>query len=165
MPQVKPDQPLVASVLDRLIDYEPAVSREPPRKRTQVLRELKQSVRRDLEDLLNTRIRCLALPPGLDELKQSLVNYGIPDLTGAPVGSSKEREEFCRTLQGIIRQHERRFKTVKVQLLEQSEPIDRTLRFRIDALLQAEPAPEPIVFDSNFLPATGTFEVKGEAHE
>jgi type VI secretion system protein ImpF len=35
------------------------------------------------------------------------------------------------------------------------------LRFRIDALLQAEPAPEPIVFDSALQPVTGNVEVKG----
>ena len=73
-------------MLDRLIDHEPEVRRESPRSRNQVLRELKQSVRRDLENLLNTRVRCVPLPPELKELKQSLVNYGIPDLTGASLG-------------------------------------------------------------------------------
>ena len=73
-------------MLDRLLDHEPDVRREAPRSRNQVLRELKQSVRRDLENLLNTRVRCIPLPPELKELKQSLVNYGIPDLTGASLG-------------------------------------------------------------------------------
>jgi type VI secretion system protein ImpF len=163
MAEIRADQPLVPSVLDRLLDFAPEVSREPPLKRTQVLREMKQSLRRDLENLLNTRTRCLSWPPELEELKQSLVNYGIPDLTGATLGSTKEREEFCRTLQVIIREHEPRLRNVKVRLLDQADPIDRTLHFRIDALMLAEPAPEPIVFDSNLRVATSTFEVKGEA--
>jgi type VI secretion system protein ImpF len=158
MSRIRPDQPLVPSVLDRLLDAEPQVSREAPRNRTQVLRELKLAVRRDLENLLNSRRRCLPWPPGLKELKQSLVNYGIPDFLGT---NPNDREEFCRTLQVLLRQYEPRFKTVSVTPLTNAEPLDRTLRFRIDALLLADPAPEPVVFDSLLEPASGTFVIKG----
>jgi type VI secretion system protein ImpF len=163
MSRIRPDQPLVPSVLDRLLDAEPDVSREAPRNRNQVLRDLKMSVRRDLENLLNTRRRCLPWPAGLKELKQSLVNYGIPDFMGMSLGTANDREEFCRTLQTLLRQCEPRFKTVSVKLLTNAEPLDRTLRFRIDALLLADPAPEPVVFDSMLEPASGTFVVKGGA--
>lgn len=164
MPEIKPDQPLLPSVLDRLLDYEPDVRHEPPRSSHQVLRELKQSVCRDLENLLNTRIRCLPPPPELKELKQSLVNYGIPDLTGASLATPKEREEFRKTIQNLISQNERRLKELNVRLVDQSESIDRTIRFRIVAVLQVEPAPEPIQFDSILRLPTGLFEVKGEGN-
>lgn len=165
MARINPEQPLVVSVLDRLLDDEPEVSTEPAQSRVQVLRALKQSVRRDLENLLNTRTRCLSWPPGLKELKQSLLNYGLPDFNGADLGSTKAREQFCGLVQAVIRQHEPRFKSVRVQLLAGAEAMDRTLRFRIDALLRAEPAPEPVVFDSVLKPATGAFEVKGSGDE
>ena len=161
MARIRPDQPLTPSVLDRLIDTEPDVTREAPRNRGQVLRELKQAVCRDLEHLLNTRARCLVVPADLKELRQSLVNYGLPDFTGMPVGSSRDREGLARVIQAVIRQHEPRFKKVDVKLLDNAEPLDRAVRFRIDALLHAEPAPEPVVFDSTLQPATGDFEVKG----
>jgi type VI secretion system protein ImpF len=161
MARVRPDQPLVTSVLDRLLDDDPEVTREPVQSRYQLLRNLKDSVRRDLEELLNTRVRCLAVPPALEELKHSLLNYGIPDFTGANMTTNNDRRAFARLLQTIIREHEPRFKTVKVQLLDNAEPLDRTLRFRIDALLYAEPAPEPVAFDSMLKPITGDFEVKG----
>jgi type VI secretion system protein ImpF len=161
MARVRPDQPLVTSVLDRLLDDDPEVTREPARSRYQVLRQLKDSVRRDLENLLNTRVRCLSVPSALTELKQSLVNYGIPDFTGANMTTDKDRRDFARLLQAVIREHEPRFKSVKVKLLDNAEPMDRTLRFRIDALLHAEPAPEPVVFDSMLKPITGDFEVTG----
>jgi type VI secretion system protein ImpF len=161
MTRINPDQPLAPSVLDRLLDDDPEVSREPSRSRYQVLRNLKDSVRRDLEDLLNTRVRCLPVSPALEELKHSLLNYGIPDFTGANMTTDNDRRAFARQLQSILREHEPRFKTVKVQLLDNAEPLDRTLRFRIDALLYAEPAPEPIAFDSMLKPITGDFEVKG----
>lgn len=159
--KIRADQPLVPSVLDRLLDDEPELQREPPRSRNQVLRDLIQSVRRDLENLLNCRRRCLPWPEHLQELERSLVNYGIPDFTAANMGSARDREDFCRILQEVIRQYEPRFKTVKVLLLDNTETLDRTLRFRIDALLHADPAPEPVVFDSSVEPATGSFQVKG----
>src|SRR5688500_14557195 len=106
MPPVRPDQPLVPSVLDRLLDDAPEVSREPARSRNQLLRELKQSVRRDLENLLNTRRRCLSLPPGLKELPASLVNYGLPDFSGNPAAAN--REAFAKLVEGVIRQYEPR---------------------------------------------------------
>ena len=51
-----------------------------------------------------------------------------------------------------------------MRLVDQPDPIDRTIRFHIDAILQAEPAPEPIQFDSTLRLTTGTFEVKGEGN-
>jgi type VI secretion system protein ImpF len=162
MDEIRTDQLLLPSVLDRLIDQEPQVHREPPQGRSQLLRDLKFAVRRDLENLLNTRVRCIPFPPELAELKQSLVNYGIPDLTGAFLGSTREREEFRRTIQAVILLYEPRLKKLSVTLRDQ-EAIDRTIRFHIEATLQAEPTPEPVAFDSMLRLTTGTFEVKGES--
>jgi type VI secretion system protein ImpF len=161
MAKIKTDQPLLPSVLDRLLDDNPGVSRDVDRSRHQVLTELKQAVRRDLENLLNTRRRCLAPPPHLKELEQSLVAYGIPDFTGANMGAAETREQFRRMLETVIRTYEPRFKTVKVFLLDNVEPLDRTLRFRIDGLLYAEPAPEAVVFGTSLEPVTGSVQVKG----
>ena len=161
MPPIRPDQPLVASVLDRLLDDEPEISTEPSRNRAQLLRDLKQSVRRDLEDLLNTRRRHLDLPPGLAELDHSPLAYGIPDFSGTGPNTAKERDAFCRQSEGVIRRHEPRLMRVSVELAANAEPVDRTLRFKIDALLRADPAPEPVVFDSALEPTTSQFVVKG----
>src|SRR5205085_952010 len=62
MPPIRSDQPLVPSVLDRLLDDDPAVTTEPARNRSQMLRELKLSVRRDIESLLNARRRNVVIP-------------------------------------------------------------------------------------------------------
>jgi type VI secretion system protein ImpF len=100
-------------------------------------------------------------PADLDELAVSLASYGLPDVTGADLGAARDREGFRRLLEEVIRRFEPRFKRVGVTMLENTDPSDRTLRFRIDALLYAEPAPEPVVFDSSVQTATGTVEVKG----
>src|SRR5918994_1889326 len=98
MPPVRPDQRLVPSVLDRLLDDDPGVSAEPPRNRSQLLRDLKLSVRRDVENLLNARRRNVALPPGLPELARSLLSYGVADFSGTGPATAKQRETFCRAL-------------------------------------------------------------------
>jgi type VI secretion system protein ImpF len=161
MAKIQTDQSLVPSVLDRLLDEDPSTRREAGKPRHQVLREVKMSVRRDLEALLNTRRRALGWPAELTELEKSLVNYGLADFTGANMGSVGERERLCRMIGEAIGNWETRFKSVDVRLQESADQLDRTLRFRIDALLHASPAPEPIVFDSAMQPTTGTIEVKG----
>jgi len=46
------------SLLDRLIDREPGVSQEPVQSRYATISQIRDSVIRDLENLLNTR-RCI----------------------------------------------------------------------------------------------------------
>jgi type VI secretion system protein ImpF len=154
------DQPIVASVLDRLLDASPDLTVDPPKARGQYLREMRDSVRRDIENLLNTRQRCRGWPDGLGDLEQSLVNYGIPDFTGTDLSADERREEFRATIETVLRNYEPRFASVSVMMLT-GDRLDRTLRFRIEALIRADPMPEPIVFDSYVDPATRSFAVVG----
>lgn len=163
MARTKPDQPLMSSVLDRLIDERPDLSSEPAKQQHQVLEELCRSVRRDLENLLNTRWRAEGWPAELTELKQSLVGYGIPDISGEDLGSPSRRQRFLREIEQVIRRFEPRFQRVSVLAVENADAIDRTLRFRIDAVLHAFPVPHPIVFDSSLEPASRTFRVEDSA--
>jgi type VI secretion system protein ImpF len=159
MARPDPDQPLLPSVLDRLIDDDPAARRDPPRTRGQNLAELRRAVGRDLEALLNTRQRCKSPPDDLTELEVSLVNYGIPDFTGANLATEEQRDAFRRAIEDAIRRLEPRFQQVAVTMLDNTEPLDRTLRFRIEALMHAEPLPEAMVFDSLMEPVTRSFAV------
>ncbi len=161
MSRVDHDQPLVPSVLDRLLDDDPTSQREPPKRRSQVLSELKRSVQRDLENLLNTRWRCVSWPPDLSQLETSLVNYGIPDFTGIQFASPADQDEFREIIEAVIKQFEPRFKSVKVEFAKESDSVSRELHFRIDAMLYAEPAPEPVVFETRVETTTGDFEIKG----
>lgn len=163
MSRVRPDQYLLPSVFDRLLDEEPETQVETPRSRAQLLRELKLSVRRDLENLLNTRICLYPVPDDLPELKTSVLNYGIPDFTGLSMGSREQREKLRLLVEDSIRRFETRFISVRVELsaAQQSNNVkDRTVHFRIEGLLYAEPAPEPVMFDSQLRPQLGDFEVR-----
>jgi type VI secretion system protein ImpF len=165
MSRIRPDQLLLPSVLDRLLDDEPHQQVEAERSRAQLMRELKQSVRRDLENLLNTRICLYPIPSEFPEywknLENSLINYGIPDLGGLMMGSRSERESLRKQIEFSIRHFETRFKQVQVFLVDdRGDNRDRTVRFRIDGMLHAEPTPEPVVFDSQLQPSSGDFTVK-----
>jgi len=154
------NKPVISSILDRLIDDRPDQKVETTRYVPQ-LRDLRQSVRRDLENLLNSRISAATIPSHFMELQRSVVGYGIPDISGADLSTERKRREFLRSVQEAIQRFEPRFKSVRVQLLASDEYVDRTLRFRIDAVMYADPLPESIVFDSSFEPKSGQFKVKG----
>lgn len=147
------------SILDRLIDNEPDKRVEQEKDRYQIMQELRESVRRDLEHLLNTRYRILSPEPQQKELEKSLVNYGLPDLATVNLIDDDTRNEFCRTIESTIKRFEPRFKTVQVSTLENISETDRTVRFRIDAVLHADPAPEVIIFDSVLEPVSRAVDI------
>jgi type VI secretion system protein ImpF len=150
---------LVPSMLDRLLDEEPDVSREVPKDDTKTLREMKNAVRRDLENLLNTRARCLSWPPSLDQLPASLVNYGLPDFTNTYARAVEDPDTLCKVIKFAIEQFEPRLRDVKVDVLPSNVATDRALRFRIDATLYVEPVEDKVFYSSSIEPVSGNFEV------
>lgn len=155
-----PDRPLLPSVLDRLIDDSPEETTERPLSGTEHLRILRNSIRRDLEALLNARLPVVETPEDLKELHESSFEFGVPDVTGTNLSSQGRRARFLRDLEGLIRKYEPRFKSVKVSPISADDPTDRLLHFKIDALVHAEPAPEALTFSSHMEPVTRSFQVK-----
>lgn len=152
------------SILDRLLDDEPHIQVEADKNRHQHLRELRNSVKRDLENLLNTRYRMVEPPEEFTQLELSLLNYGLPDLATVNIADTEKKRNFTRLLEKILRDYEPRFKTVKVNHIDNKDNTDRTLRFRIDATLYADPAPEVVVFDSVLDPVSRTVNVEESKH-
>jgi type VI secretion system protein ImpF len=147
------------SLLDRLVDLEPKASQEAPKSRSNSLRELKQSVQRDLEWLLNTRAYFGNLDERLEEVNKSVAVYGLPDFTGVSAKSHLEQTRMTKAIETAIKNFEPRFIDLRVTL----EPIsttDKSLRFRIEANLNIEPSPEPITFDTVLEVGGGSFLVK-----
>ncbi len=157
----EPGDAALPSIFDRLLDEDPESSRDRPKSHAQKLRDLRESVLRDVRNLLNTRRRASPPPPELAELRPSLADYGVPDFLGKDLAGSTGREEVRRAVEEALRVYEPRFRSLRVDVLANSDDMDRMLRFRIDALLHAEPAPEPVVFDSVVDPVDGSFDVEG----
>ena len=68
-------------LLDRLIDNAPERATDQPLSAAEAMLVLTNSVRRDLEMLLNARRRFHSWPAAMRELDTSPLNYGIPDCT------------------------------------------------------------------------------------
>jgi type VI secretion system protein ImpF len=140
--------PIAPSILDRLLDDEPGNSREPVTSHFHNLRGLERVVARDLEALLNTRRETLVeLPAEFTEVNQSLVNYGLPDFTSFSLESLDDRNSICRAVERAIADFEPRLQNARV-VIDAPREHDRGLRFRVDALLRVDPAPEPVTFDA-----------------
>ena len=133
MAHIDKQKKLLPSVLDRLLDNEPYNKTEVSQDRYTLLKGLRSSVRRDLENLLNTRYRIVEPPEEFSQLERSLLNYGLPDLATVNTIDVQAKREFTGNLENILRQYEPRFKSVVVSCLDNVDKHDRTLRFRIEA--------------------------------
>ncbi|PWT92717.1 MAG: type VI secretion system baseplate subunit TssE [Blastocatellia bacterium] len=150
---------VTTSVLDRLLDYEPEVSREPIASRSKSLRQLKQSVMRDLEWLLNTRQIAGGIPEDLKEANDSIVMFGLPDFTVLSMESPDDQKYIKHEIEQAVRRFEQRLEGVQVSI----EPVlstERIIHFRIDARLKVDPAPEPITFDTVLQLGSGQYQVR-----
>jgi type VI secretion system protein ImpF len=162
MARTDPDLAVGASLLDRLIDRDPRNPADPPSSRSQSVRQLKASLRRDLEWLLNTRRSPDAVPESYAELHRSLHNYGLPDATATSLSSPRARQRLLQHIEQTIDIFEPRLTGVRVRALENGASGMRVLRFQIEALLRMDPAPEQIRFDTVLQLTSGEYQVKGE---
>lgn len=156
--------PLVVSVFDRLLDDDPTSAHDQRKPRRKALEDLRDGLRRDLEALLNTRPCSTTWSSALTELDNSILNYGVDSVTNAALGADENRERFRSAVEQTIRRFETRFLRVSVSLVEDPDRIDRTLRFRVEALVHTEPAPEPLIFDSALDPSTQGVTVSSPRH-
>jgi type VI secretion system protein ImpF len=152
---------IIPSVLDRLIDEDPDRVLEAPLSRSKSIEDLKQSVKRDLEWLLNTREDAAGAPSGLKELAHSLAAYGLPDFSAFNVKSSSDHARMQRILEKAIGSFEPRLEGVIVTLVPVHD-LEQKLRFRIDARLRVEPAPEPVTFDTVLQAVSNQYTVRAE---
>lgn len=164
MARVDKKRKLRPSVLDRLFDNVTHNTRDYDSDHHQLLKQLRNSIRRDLELLLNTRFYISEPSNSFPELDKSLLNYGLPDLATVNIIDIDKRNEFSRKLEETLSYFEPRFKSVRVSFLGNTDKSDRTLRFRIDAVIYADPLPEAVVFDSILESSTHTVSVKEVSH-
>ena len=156
MPRIDPTLPLTPSLLDRLIDARTGGARG---QSGYTIEQMTAAVRRDLEDLLNTRQSHADVPPEYAEVLSSIVAYGLPDLTTLPALTPNERAEMATILETLLTRFEPRLRDVRATLLEDKDERQRTLRFRIEATLAVDPAP-PVAFDTLLELSTGHYSVK-----
>ncbi|WP_439869676.1 type VI secretion system baseplate subunit TssE [Pseudomonas syringae] len=139
---------LLPSLLDRLLDDRPHQSVESLSQRLSSLADYKASIVRDLEILVNTRQSLVAGElEGFANLSGTILDYGMPDFTSRSVLDPQDRLLIQRQLEKAISVGDRRFRSVKVQLLAQQTG-QRMLTFRVDAVLRLQDISRQVSFDA-----------------
>jgi type VI secretion system protein ImpF len=150
---------ITRSVFDRLIDLEPGTNSDPQDSRFDSIRELKASVRRDLEWLLNSKRPVIDIDPGLEEVNRSIAVYGLPDFFGTQFSTTAQQKALVNQVEQAIRRFAPQLIDLKITYNPPNE-LERSLSFRIEARIDVEPSPEPIVFDTVLQLGSGEFGVK-----
>ena len=146
---MREDQDTQTSILDRLIDTEPGVTHEPVQRRFATINQVRNAVARDLENLLNTRKSIHPVPEVDGQVTASLFTYGVKDFISYSPRSPSVRQQIRLEIERVIVLFEPRLRNVSVRL-DTSAGNERTLRFRIAALLVVDPVTAPVTFDTCF---------------
>lgn len=135
---------VVRSLKDRLLGT--SEGSEGFQGRVDGVRELAQSVERDLIDLLNARNSFQDLSEEYVEARRSVICYGLPDFTGLDIRSVRDQGRLVRMIEAAIRAFEPRLEEVCVNLGTVREA-EQSVRFSVRGQLRLDPVPEPVTFD------------------
>lgn len=154
------------SVLDRLIDTDTRTPADPPINHAESVRRLRASVRRDLEWLLNSRR--IAVPPdvSLTQVNQSVYVYGLPDLSNVSLANQGDQSKLLSAIQKTVALFEPRLIDVKIIPVERDSKVNiQRLDFRIEALLEMDPAPELVSFDTTLDGVSQSYRITAESSD
>jgi type VI secretion system protein ImpF len=153
---VSADQELHPSVFDRLFSQD---AERAGRGRVFTLADLREAISRDLEDLLNTRQSHGDIGPEYEETRQSILTYGLPDLSNAEAANYQQREDIGRRIEEIIARFEPRLKEVHASIRESADDEARgAVRFAISAKMVVDPCPD-VVYDTTLDMISGRYSV------
>jgi type VI secretion system protein ImpF len=145
----------VPGLLDRLMEETGAAPRPG-------IEQLKDSLARELEALLNTR---LGFPPGRFDVfpatRSSILNYGLADFAGFCLSSSEDRAAICASLKDAIERHEPRLRNVSAALEREDGSVNR-LHFVIHATLHVAEGLEPVNFNAVLQPSNLHYAIANE---
>jgi type VI secretion system protein ImpF len=162
MAELTTQERLQPSLLDRLTDDEPGKLEESREKRVISATRLRDCVTRDMSWLLN----CVSMDADNDlseypEVARSVLNFGIPDLTGMAL-SGINPDVLQRQVRDAILAFEPRLtaNTLRVTATAMSKRMDRqALVFIIDSEMWAQPIPLNLYLKTEVDLETGNFKV------
>lgn len=153
MAELTQKERLQPALLDRLTDEEPDKPQESREKRVISMHQLRQSVLRDLAWLLNAgRLDSLQRLDAYPQVTHSVLNYGIPDLTGL-TSCGVEISAVERTVRQAVWDFEPRILRHTVQVKARVDPErmgHNALTFDIEGELWAQPVPLKIFLKTEF---------------
>lgn len=160
MAELTPQERLQPSLLDRLTDNEPQKTDESREQRVLSLARLRDCVIRDLAWLLNTeRMPSSEKIEDHPDAQRSVINYGIPSLTGAS-SSGLDGEALEKAVIDAIHEYEPRLirGSVSVRTVRSRNQMSlNALTFQIEADLWAQPVPLHLYLQTEVDLETGDF--------
>jgi len=163
MPELSLKERLQPSLLDRLTDDRPEDQSESRDLRVLTIRQLRESVLRDLAWLLNCeRLEGVQDLGDFPEVQRSVLNYGIPSLSGA-VLSRVALPDLERAITKAVRQFEPRIlsQTLKIRVMASSSATggENALSIHFEGQLWAQPLPQRLFLRTEIDLDTGHVEV------
>ncbi|WP_295584998.1 type VI secretion system baseplate subunit TssE [uncultured Lamprocystis sp.] len=144
MAELSHKERLQPSLLDRLTDFEPEKTQESREQRVFGQSRLREAVLRDLGWLLNTTNLAAGQDlNGYPQVSSSVLNFGMPDLSGMTL-SGTDVGVLERTLRQAIIDFEPRIlrQTLKVRLeVNEQQMSHNAMTFLIEGDLWAQPVP------------------------
>ncbi len=143
MADLLPTERLQPSLLDRLTDEQPEAKQESREQRVLSARRLRQCVLRDMEWLLNSvSLESVQSLEDYPEVAASVVNFGIPDLSGHNITANDVPRLEKRIRQAILDFEPRILpNSLKLKVLSSSEYNHNALNFDIEGDLWMQPIP------------------------
>ncbi len=154
MARLKSEILITQSLIDRLADYE-----QWPETRAASIAMYRESLKRDVEWLLNTRQPIIPELEGYPLTAASVLNFGLPDIHTFDGSGGKEQNALTLALERCIRTFEPRISQAHVYLTR-SDLLTRSLRFHIEGQVFYENMDEEIKFDTVLELISGEYEVK-----
>ncbi len=153
MAKSKAEHLVTQSLMDRLCDVD-----DWPMTRQQSMRVYRESVKRDVELLLNARRPPMPYLAKYPKASGSVMNFGLPDMNAYGSSNADQNALMIAILQ-TIRNFEPRIQNVKVYMVRQ-ETVSRSLRFHVEGKLRFGTTIEDIQFDTVLELTRGEYEVK-----
>jgi type VI secretion system protein ImpF len=163
MAELTPQERLQPSLLDRLTDQDPTSHVEARERRLMTRQQLQRAVLRDLTWLFNTtKLESGSETPFPPEVRRSVVNFGLPALSGR-AATSLDVAALEKEIRQSILDFEPRLlpQTVRVTALVQADQVARhnVIGVQIQAQLWADPVPIELLLRTEIDLETGHVEV------
>ena len=163
MPELTPQERLQPALLDRLTDEEPTNQQEPVERRVMSKSRLRQAVLRDLAWLFNaTRTETGSGLAHVPYVRRSVVNYGLPALSGRP-SASMDIAELERSIRQAILDYEPRILpgTLEIRAVRHANPHEQhnIVGVQIHGQLWAQPVPIEMLVRTEIDLETGKVEI------
>lgn len=140
--RIKSENLVTQTIVDRLVDRDSW-----PETRAASVAMYRESLKRDLEWLLNTRQPVLPILESFPATSKSVFNFGFPDLHSFDGSAGKEQNALVAAMERCIRTFEPRIRQARV-FLTRTDLLSRSLKFHIEGQLVFDNVQEDIKFDT-----------------